>query len=126
MPNIISIINGHVADGTYDKVMGAVTYERSLGNLQGVTDLDAYKQMGDKLQAQGQLGPVPNTQNSGVPAHVAPVKPKVNSKDENRRQAQKKAASLTQSAGKTATTTFNPLEMSDEEIEKFDESKLLA
>ena len=126
MPNIISVINGHIADGTYDKVMGAVTYERSLGNLQGVADLDAYKQMGDKLQAQGQLGAVANPQNSGVPARVAPVKPKVNSKDENTRQAQKKAASPTQNAGKTAATTFNPLEMSDEDIEKFDESKLLA
>ena len=126
MPNIISVINGHIADGTYDKVMGAVVYERSLGNLQGVSDLEAYKQTGDKLQALGQLGSPQATHNSGVPARVTPVKPKVNSKDENVRQAQKKAASPTQNVGKAAATTFNPLEMSDEDIEKFDESKLFA
>ena len=123
-PHIISVINGHVADGTYDKVMGTVEYERSLGNLQGVTDLEAYKQVGDVLQRQGKLGPIPT--NSGVPTKVEPIKPKTKPETDAKKQAQKKAASPT-TPGKTATaTSFNPLAMSDEEIEKFDERNLPA
>ncbi len=117
-PHIISVINEHVANGTYKKVMGAVEYERSLGNLQGVPDFEAYKQIGDALQKAGQL-------ESSSPPSIIKQKSKTRL-DRKKRQAKKKAASPTGNGGKSATPSFSPLEMSDEEIEKFDESKLPA
>jgi len=123
-PQIISVINGHVADGTYDKVMNAVTYERSLGQLKGVSDFDAYKQMGDALYAAGQLTAHPPAEQ---PAAASPVsKPAVKPPTETpnaaeiERQKRKKAASPTSTSGTPALKTFDPLSLSDEEFEKFD------
>jgi hypothetical protein len=125
-PNTLAIINQHVADGTYEKVMGAVQYERSLGKLQGVSDFDAYKAMGDQLWNQGVIG-TSNTQTNTTAPKVTPVKPKTLPVTDAKRQAQKKAASPTVNQGKSAATpNFNPLTMSDEEIAKFDESRLKA
>lgn len=121
-PHIIEIINGHVADGTYDQVMGAVTYERSLGRLQGVTDLDAYKQMGDELSQKGLLNPGPGAASSTQAPTT--IKPKAKPDDSKERLNKKKAASPTHGGGTPAAPSFNPLEMSDEEIEKFDERNL--
>lgn len=124
-PNTLAIINQHVADGTYEKVMGAVQYERSMGNLRGVSDLEAYKAMGDQLWNQGILG-TPTTQTVTIPAKVELVKPKTAPVTDAKRQAQKKAASPTVTGKSAATPNFNPLSMSDEEIAKFDERQLKA
>lgn len=114
-PQIISIINGHIADGTYDKVMERVTYERSLGRLQGMSDFDAYKSAGDVLAAEGKLS-VPGQPQQPVsqPSKAEP------SKAEKERQKRKKAAAPTKQGKAPAQPTFNPLEMSDEEFAKFD------
>lgn len=122
-PHIISIINGHIADGTYDTVMNAVTYERSLGKLQGVPDLEAYKQVGDALHAQGKLGTP--AQPAAASADVTPpAKPKP-SEEEIKRKERKKAASPTRTTPAAPAKPFNPLSLSDEEFEKFDPKKFI-
>jgi len=115
-PHIISVINGHIADGTYDQVMGTVNYERSLGKLQGVSDFEAYKQMGDVLAAAGQL--------SQQPANTQPKMGKRPSKEtpdknEAARKKRKKAAGSSKSKKSPAVKTYDPLALSDEEFEKF-------
>jgi hypothetical protein len=52
-PQIIAVINDHVAKGFYDQIVTKVQYERSLGRLAGLSDLDAYVTVGDAMQAQG-------------------------------------------------------------------------
>lgn len=124
-PHTLATLNQHVADGTYEKVMGAVQYERSLGKLQGISDLDAYKSMGDQLWNQGTIGPNANQTGTTPQAKPTPVKPKTSTVTNAQRKAQKKAASPTGNRGKSvAAPNFNPLTMSDEEIEKFDENQL--
>lgn len=121
-PNIISIINGHIADGTYDTVMNAVNYERSLGKLQGVSDLEAYKQVGDILHAAGKLGtPAPKP----ASADVTPAAKPGPSKEELKRKERKRAASPTKTTATTSAKPFNPLTLSDEEFEKFDPKKFI-
>ena len=122
-PHIISVINGHVANGIYDKVMSAVEYERSFGRLIGISDFDAYKMVGDALQSQGQLNieqPVATTKQLQTPAKVA------NKITEEQRSAAKKAVSPTQSVKTSGTLAdFNPLAMSDEEFMKLEKSKFI-
>ncbi len=119
-PHIIGLINEHISDGTYEKVTGAVNYERSLGRLQGISDLEAYKQIGDAMFA---AAPKPT-----VPTPKAPETPQVTQQSkekEQKRKERKRAASSTPTAKSTPDSTpFNPLSLSDEEFEKFDITKL--
>ena len=56
-PHIISIINEQVHNGIFDKVNTELQRQRSFGRLTDVSDLDAYKQVGDYLHNQGMLLP---------------------------------------------------------------------
>ena len=56
-PHIISIINEQVHNGIFDKVNTELQRQRSFGRLTDVSDLDAYKQVGDYLHNQGLLLP---------------------------------------------------------------------
>lgn len=119
MPQIITVINEQIDSGIYDKVMGQVSYERRMGNFKGVSDFEAYKLTGNKMEAEGLLdAPATSTQNAPAP----PPKAKVDPVKEEQRKAKKKAAGLTKSSGKVDKLPkgFNPLEMSDEEFAKFD------
>lgn len=115
-PHIISIINGHIADGTFDKVMEKVTYERSLGRLTELSDFDAYKEAGNALAQAGVLQ-VPGAPQT--PRSVPPPKAKPSQKELERKQ-KKRAASPTKSTKATAVPAFDPLELSDEEFAKLD------
>jgi len=88
-PHIIEVINRHVADGIYDKVMGEVKRARTLGQLPlNVSDLEAYKQIGDIMHNKGLLV----QQSAGTNAPAADSTPPVQKKDEINRDALRKAA----------------------------------
>ena len=117
-PQIIEVINEHMSDGTYDAIMSVVTRERSLGRLEGQSDLVAYKTVGDILhqnyQLPGQVKPETATKTSRKPT---------TGMSEKARKAKKKAVSTTK---KTKTTSgkidYNPLALSDEEFSKISEA----
>lgn len=120
-PRIMSVINEHMANGTYDKVMGAVQYERSMGRLTGVSDFDAYKDMGQHMSEQGLLNPV--TPNKDTEKKDTPTHKSVDPAAEQKRKEQKKKASPTRNKGKATPKVpegFNPLDLSDEDFKKFD------
>lgn len=114
-PHIIRVLNEQIGNGTFDKIMTEVSRARSFGQLQGMPDLEAYKQMGDYMHAQGLLNPpakVEETENS-----AAALLKKAN--DDQQRNARRKAAGAP-SARKptTAGKTADVLGMSDEEFLK--------
>jgi hypothetical protein len=114
-PHIISVINEHIANGIYDKVYAGVEYERNLGRLKGLSDLDAYKQMGDYMQSQGLLNNQTATKQTNTTVVSATEKVK---EDELARKERKKAVSSTRNTSTPTKTEFNPLSMSDEEFAK--------
>lgn len=117
-PQIISTINAQMADGTYKAVSEAVAYERSMGRLVGVSDLDAYKKVGHDM---GEAGELPFQQKAEKkPAPAADVKKETPSKDVERQNRKKKVATVKKTGGNDAEPTFDPLDMSDEDFEKFD------
>lgn len=122
-PHIIKVINGHMQDGTFDKVMGAVNYERSLGRLQGMSDFDAYKSVGDMLYQQGQLtlnGQPKATSQQSIPNQPATVN-KPSPIQEKTRQKAKQAAKPTKTSGSLGQQSMSLAtlsEMSDEDFEK--------
>lgn len=119
-PQLLTVLNDHMASGIYKTVSDAVERERSFGRLKGLSDIEAYKQMGDQLDADGKLK-AEKPARATAPKTVAPKRkandPKLKSK--------KRAASSTKAKPTAKEPDFNPLSMSDAEFEKqFNESLL--
>jgi hypothetical protein len=119
-PGVIEVINSHMDNGVYDQVMSVVEKERVMGRLQGMSDIEAYKLVGDQLFV--------NQANQQVNAQQKPVavkRPQA-SKPDPKVASRKKAASTTKSAPKSkAPADFNPLAMSDAEFEKLVNEKFI-
>lgn len=116
-PHIIQVINEHIASGIYDKVMGEVKRVRTLGQLPvGVSDFEAYKQVGDIMNNQGLLGQQSVQPNAPVDTQV----PNAQQKNEVNRDALRKAAGAppAKKGQQTPVVKKNLLDISDEEFEK--------
>lgn len=112
-PEILKVMNEHMGNGVFNTVMARVEKERLLGNLNGLTDVDAYYQIGNKLNAEGAFNKLGNTK--------ATVNKTSTVKQSTNDSAKKKRAALVTSKapeGKVADQEFNPLSMSDDEFEK--------
>jgi hypothetical protein len=117
-PKLLAVINDHVERGVFDLINAELERQRMLGTLTGVSDIEAYRQVGDAIEASGgfkhlhkQAEPTPT-----APVIVAP-KPKQGSDD--KLNEKRRAAGLTKPAASTgATSDVNPLGLSDEEFEK--------
>ena len=121
-PNIIKIINEHVESGTYQQIKQAVDNERMFGRLSGMSDLEAYKQVGDSINAKGGFKPTAETSPSILDKTLVKAKAKV---VDTKLKSRKKAASSTKNTGKAAKEQFNPLAMSDDEFEKMSAGKFI-
>ena len=116
VPKIISVLNDQVDSGIFSQITNVIEHERMLGRLKGLSDLEAYRQVGDAIQKQGGFV----NQQTPTKANPDSTPPKVNKvQDDPKLKNQKRAASSTN--GKVTTTKkedFNPLNMSDEDFEK--------
>lgn len=120
-PQLLTLINDHVARGIYAVISKEVERERLFGRLNNVSDLEAYKIVGDNLEANGafdHLNPVQKQVVKVAPLTKKAADPKLVSK--------KRAASSTQkTAPSKLPDDFNPLGMSDEEFGKLVVPKFL-
>lgn len=116
-PSVIKAINDQVASGIYDQINAIVEKERMLGRLNGVSDIAAYKLIGDQLHAEGKLGnPTPVTPSAAVAPAPTPAKAPVDTKLKDKKRA---ASGVPQAAPtKRSDAAINPLGLSDEEFEK--------
>jgi hypothetical protein len=121
-PTIIAKINGHMEAGVYDQVADAVTYQRTLGNLQGVSDFDAYQQMGDYMMTNDlfKSNGVKQSDAQGDQDTKPPKGKKETADQKSARLAKKKGASPSRrkKVPKKEEKDFNPLGMSDEDFAK--------
>lgn len=121
-PQLLKVINDHVDRGIYDLINSEVERARMLGKMNGVSYIEAYRQIGDAIQARGGFNHLGNSQMQvNQPTKVAAPKSKV---DEAALKDKKRAATPT-TGGLTNKTAedFNPLSMSDTEFEKYAQSK---
>jgi len=116
-PNAIKTINEHIELGVFDKITATVERERIFGRLNNMSDIEAYKQVGEQLTKAGAF----NSQSSNA---AQPDKPMTNTDNDNDKaelRKRKQAASLTKQKASVNKQTIqkNPLSMTDEEFEKF-------
>ena len=115
-PRVLSAINEHMTNGVYDQVVAEIDRERTLGRLSGLSDIEAYRQVGDRLNAEGKF----NKDAQSAAPKESPA-PKTAKRAPSPQEAKRKrAASPTRSGSSTASPnpSFNPLNLSDEEFEK--------
>jgi len=121
-PQLLKVINGHVESGIYDIISKEVESERVFGRLNGLSDIEAYRQVGDSLHAKGAFNHLSkgSSQAQGQPAaKPVVVTPKPKKEDEDKLKDKRRAASSTKPAAPSSTNKdFNPLSLSDEEFSK--------
>lgn len=126
-PQVLNVINDHMASGVYDVINAEVERERTFGRLNGLSDIEAYRQVGDAIHARGGFNHLAQGADDKQPAQEGatpsaktqkPADPKV--KEKKRAASPPKATPPSQ-----APADFNPLSMSDEEFENSINQNLL-
>ena len=117
-PQVLKVINSHVQSGVFDLIVKEVEREKMFGRLSGLSDIEAYRQVGDAIQARGgfdHLAP----QGQRIPPKPAVVQPKPTMGDEGKRRDKRLAAGTSQPAAPSkGKGEFNPLALSDDEFSK--------
>lgn len=123
-PQLMKVINDHMASGVYDIISTAVERERTLGRLSGLSDIEAYRSVGDRIDSEGGFAHLFQAeQGSQDTPDRTPKKAKRNDK---KRKAARRAASPSKAAAEPASAPdFNPLAMTDEEFLKQSDDRFL-
>lgn len=126
-PAVIGVLNNQIASGIYDQIMATVDKQRMLGQLSGLSDLEAYRAVGDAMHAQGAFkpaNPAVNTANNAPAVVTTPPTVSDKAPGQQQRDQRRRAASVAQGKpGAKPATDFNPLAMSDEEFDRITTSK---
>lgn len=102
-PQYLEILNAHVANGTYKRVMQEVERSRMLGDLHGLSDLEAYDKVGAQMFSGSQ----------SVPTKRVSTAPKQQPNTDRKRKA-----SPSKNTSKAVKPKYNYADMSDDEFEK--------
>lgn len=124
-PQLLKVINDHVQSGIYDTIMKEVERERVFGRLSGVSDIDAYRQVGDAIQARGGFNSLVGNQGKAAPAAPVVVQPKAKAVDETLKDKKRAAGVAKPAVSSQVPKDFNPLALSDEEFAKMATSKFI-
>ena len=117
-PQLLKLINDHVERGIYDLISKEVESGRMLGRLTGLSDIEAYRQVGDAIQARGGFNHLGSSQAKPAAAPVV-VQPKPKKVEDDKLNEKRRAASSSPPiVSGTGTKEFNPLGLSDAEFEK--------
>ena len=111
-PEIIGIVNAHMANGIYDEVNVVLQQEKALGKLDGIPDVEAFRQVAEHMNKN-------NMFKQPEPVGKSKVSSKTDEKAEADRDKKRKAAApVKQTTTKKAPTDDNFLGLSDEEFMK--------
>ena len=120
-PQLLKVINSHMEAGIYDQISKELESERLFGRLNGLSDLEAYRKVGDAIHARGGFNPVAPAGAPEKPTAAAPAisAPKPSKAEQDKLNEKRRAASSTKPAAPAVKPKdFNPLAMSDEEFSK--------
>ncbi len=124
-PQLIKVINDHMANGVFDLISNEVDRQRALNRLNGVSDIEAYRLVGDEMHNRGALRPAsqPAQKAPGTVREPVPTKPAAQNQDT---RSKKLAASAPKAAAPVSKDPdFNPLALSDEDFAKIGNPRLM-
>jgi len=117
-PNIITVIDSQIASGVFDKIVNRMETEKMLGKLNGVSDIVAYKQIGEALAAAGLLEPTQKGNGEQTQTTTTQAEKPVDKARNSKRKAAASTKQAVASKKKTDLDNLNPLSMSDDDFEK--------
>lgn len=117
-PELLRDINTQVGNGVYDVISNEVDRARALGQLMGLTDIAAYHQVGQALQARGGFDHLFPQQRQQTPPAKKANTPKPESANDQKLKNKRRAASTPKTTTAATNSDYNPLAMSDEEFLK--------
>lgn len=125
-PQLLEVINDHVTRGIYGRISAEVERERMFGRLSGLSDIEAYRTVGDAMQARGAFNDLAPAKATPPADQRRPITPKPKAEDPEVR-ARKLAASSPKAAVPASQTDsdFNPLSLSDDEFSKIGNPRLM-
>ena len=131
-PNKLLALQEHINSGLYDAVMNEIDHQKTIGNpaLTGKTDFEVYTDMATTLLnyvAQQQQNQPQQQQVQTQPQYNPPYQQQVQTQQQYQ-QIQNRKASVAPNRGYAGNTSnrvtdFDPLHMSDKELESLDLSK---
>lgn len=123
-PQLIKLINDHVSRGIYDVIAKEMESERMFGRLDGLSDIEAYRKVGDAIQARGGFNHLGSSQGKPAPVQPVVVQPNPKQGDDDELKNKRRAAGSPRPVAPTQTPQdFNPLSLSDEEFSKLASKK---
>ena len=123
-PQVLRGISINMENGIYDMIVNTVANERMLGRLSGLSDIEAYRQVGDAMNARGDFNGMfkQNTTSAAPTTNQPVVRTVVSTAPKNaidpQTAARKRAAGSTTTTPGAAKQIINPLDMSDDEFLK--------
>jgi len=126
-PKIIQMLDAQMAAGVFTQISTEVEKQKVLGKLDGLSDLAAYKQVGDELYNKGLLHGSAKQKSKPSSNAVKTATSTLNKQRDDKLKSQKKAAAATKgaSASSQSSEDLNPLSMSDADFEKFEANKFV-
>lgn len=125
-PRTIKILNDQIGNGIFDRIMYSVNKERTLGRLIGMSDIEAYRQIGDLIQSRNGFADLvgqPNTQSQRSETNTP--NPQQGQEDKLNEKRKSLAPTTGGAATRKVDEVINPLSLSDEEFEKRFSGKFL-
>jgi hypothetical protein len=123
-PQLLKVINAHMESGIYDLISKEVDSERVFGRLNGLSDIEAYRHVGDAIQARGGFNHLGQSQVKPQTLPPVIVEPKPKKPEDDKLNEKRRAASSTKPvAPTTVLKDFNPLALSDEEFSKLADNR---
>ena len=104
-PNDIRVINGHIENGIYEQINEVVEREKMMGRLDNLSDYQAYRKVGDAMNARGMFN-----------APAAPIQSQAQDAPNGRRAAAPTTSTSARPEGKSSMADM--VNMSDEEFVK--------
>ena len=112
-PEIIGIVNAHMANGIYDEVNALLQQEKALGKLDGIPDVEAYRQVAEYMNKNNMF------KQPEKPVGKSKVSSKTDEKAEADRDKKRKAAApVKQATTQKSKPDDNFLGLSDEDFMK--------
>ena len=110
-PNVFKVLTEQKESGLYDKIANTIEYERMTGKLEGVSYIEAYASIEERLLSEERA----KSNSQAEKKKEKFVAPRPTSKKRTDNSTKKKAATTSASA-KRVQEKVNPLTMSDEEL----------
>jgi hypothetical protein len=116
-PQLMKVLTDHMASGVFQLINTELEKQQMLGQLNGMSDLEAYRNIGDAIQArngfdhlfQPEQGQRAQTPEKPTPSKIA---------EDSKRNDKRRAAGSSKTAASSPSADFNPLSMSDDDFEK--------